>query len=219
MSNDTAPAADSYEIVDPAQLEMLTSMRRHDIGDRLGMSEPMSVKELARSIGAQPSALYHHIEAMLRVGLVVEAGSRVVNRKREVLYSTPAKQMRLAQALADPANADVMNRMIAAMSRQVARDFAAGAELPSKVVEGDARNYRFFRLLGRPTPEQTARINACIGEVDRYPLRIRRQRRAVAGGRLGDDAAVGAGEGLGGGGPGRLGKSQSRRTPHMKTSQ
>lgn len=163
MSDDQSP--DRYEIVDPAQLEMLTSMRRHDIGDRLGMSAPMSVKELARAIGAQPSALYHHIDAMLRAGLIVEAGSRVVNRKREVLYGTPAKQMRLVEALADPKNKDVMNRMVAAMSRQTARDFAAGADLPSKVVEGDARNYRFFRLLGRPTPDQVARINACIGEV------------------------------------------------------
>ncbi len=156
---------DSYEITDPEQLEQIVSMRRHDIGDRLTMSGPMSVSELARAVGAKPSAMYHHIEALLKVGLVVEAGSRVVNRKREQLYATPGRRMRLQAALADPANRDVMNRMVAAMTRQIGRDFAAGADLPTKELTGDARNYRFFRMIGRPSAEERARINACLAEI------------------------------------------------------
>lgn len=156
---------DSYEIIDPVQLEQLVSMRRHDIADRLAMAGPMSVNELARAVGARPSALYHHLEALLRVGLVVEAGSRVVNRKREQLYATPARRMRLSRALADPANTAVTNRMVAAMTRQIARDFADGAALPARRSEGEDRNCRFFRLLGRPDAAGRARINACLAEI------------------------------------------------------
>ena len=45
------------------------------------------------------------------------------------------------------------------------RDFSAGAERPSKRAEGEDRNFGFGRLIGRPSPAQLARLNACIIEI------------------------------------------------------
>jgi DNA-binding transcriptional ArsR family regulator len=125
----------------------------------------MSIKELAEQIGAQPSGLYHHINKLLKVGLVFEAGSRVVSRRREILYATPAPRMRLARALTEDRHPAVIADIVAGLTRQMSRDFRNGAELPEKVAEGEERNLGFFRLVGRPTPAQMARINAALAEI------------------------------------------------------
>jgi len=174
MSQDVGPASqgsaaddrpDTYWIERPEQVEALTSMRRHDIADRLAASGPLSIKELADQIGVQPSALYHHIKIMLDVGLVVEAGSRIVRRKREQLYAAPGKRMRLIRALASGEHQERMDEVVAAMTRQMDRDFRVGGQSADRRAEGQDRNYGFFRLLGRPGPEQLARINACLSEI------------------------------------------------------
>lgn len=156
---------ETYWIMDPAQLAVLTSPRRHDITDRLAASGPMSIRELAGQIGAKPSALYHHIKKMLDVGLVVEAGTRVVRRKREQLYTTPAPRMRVARALAETKNQELMGEIVASLTRQMARDFDAGVSSGKGKAEGEDRNLGFFRIVGRPSPAQLARVNACLLEI------------------------------------------------------
>lgn len=161
-----AGAADeTYWVDDPEQLALLTSARRHDMIDRLAAAGPMSIKELAEEIGAKPSALYHHVEKMLGVGLIVEAGSRVVRRKREQLYATPAPRMRLNRALAEERHPELMRDIVASLTRQMARDFERGGKSPIRVVDGADKNFGFFRLVGRPSPAQLARLNACLLEI------------------------------------------------------
>src|SRR5688572_27638607 len=135
MSQDVGPASrgsaaddrpETYWIERPEQVEALTSMRRHDIADRLAASGPLSIRELADQIGVQPSALYHHIKIMLDVGLVIGAGSRIVRRKREQLYAAPGKRMRLIRALASGKHQERMDEVVAAMTRQMDRDFRMG---------------------------------------------------------------------------------------------
>lgn len=155
----------TYWILDKRQLQATISSRRHDIVDRLAASGPLSIRELADQIGAQPSGLYHHIEKLLKVGLVVEAGSRVVNRRRERLYGTPARRMRGIGALSANKYPKIISDIVAGITRQMARDFAAGIGTSSKAVEGEGRNLGFFRLVGRPSPAQLARINANLAEI------------------------------------------------------
>lgn len=156
---------ETYWVMDPAQLAVLTSPRRHDIVDRLAAAGPISIRELAAQIGAKPSALYHHINKLLAVGLVVEAGSRVVRRKREQLYATPSPRVRLLRALAEGEHAALLNEIVASLTRQMARDFSTGTASPVRAADGQGRNLGFFRLVGRPSPAQLARINACLLEV------------------------------------------------------
>ena len=155
----------TYWILDRRQLEAMVSPRGHDIVDRLAADGPLSIKELAGQIGCQPSSLYHHVAKLLRVGLVVEAGTRVVRRRREQLYATPAPRMRLARALAEGRQPETFKEIVNSLTRQMARDFAAGTDRPAKAADGDARNLGFGRLIGRPDPTQLARINACLAEI------------------------------------------------------
>lgn len=159
------PPAQTYWILDKRQLEVMVSPRCHDIVDRLAAEGPMSIKELARRIGGQPSSLYHHMAKLLGVGLVNDSGYRVVRRRREKLYATPAPRMRLARALVENTYPDLLNEIVSSLTRQMARDFCAGANHPAKQAEGEERNYGFVRMIGRPSPAQLARINACLAEI------------------------------------------------------
>jgi DNA-binding transcriptional ArsR family regulator len=155
----------TYWIMERAQIAALTSPRRLDIGDALAASGPLSVRALAAQIGAKPSALYHHLAKLIEVGLVEEAGTRTVNRKRETLYATPAPRMRLIRALAEGKHREKMDEIVAALTRQMERDFRAAGRLPGRNAEGERRNYGFFRLLARPGPEDLAAINAKLQEI------------------------------------------------------
>jgi DNA-binding MarR family transcriptional regulator len=161
----TAQSGKTYWVVDKRQLMAMTSPRRHEMCDALAAQGPMSIRELANVIGVQPSSLYHHINRLLAVGLIVEAGSRVARRRREQLYATPAPRMRLARALSENKYPDVIAEIVSALTRQIARDFRTGARLPDRIAEGEERNLGFFRLIGRPSPAQLARINACFAEI------------------------------------------------------
>ena len=154
-----------YWILDPAQIACLASPRRHDIIDRLVASGPLSIKALAAIIGAEPPALYHHIKKLLAVGLVVEAGSRVVRRKREQLYAAAGRRMRLSRALDDPRNRDLFVQVAASLCRQMDRDFRRGSMSSATVTHGDGKNLGVSRLIGSPGPEGMAAINKKLHEI------------------------------------------------------
>ena len=124
--------AQTYWIMEPRQLAEMASARRQDILDRLAATGPLSIKELAAQIGARPSALYHHIEKLLEVELIVPAGWRTVHRKREQLYAARAKRMRMLRALAEGKQQPLMETIVASLARQMERDFRAGGTLPSR---------------------------------------------------------------------------------------
>jgi DNA-binding transcriptional ArsR family regulator len=133
--------------------------------DRLAASGPISIRELAAGIGKRPSALYRHLGMLLEVGLVVEAGTRVVRRKQEKLYATPAPRMRLIHALGDPRLADLMVQLVATLGRQMTRDFAHGISRSEARHLGDDRNLGLFRLVGAPGPKALAAINRRLDEI------------------------------------------------------
>lgn len=155
----------TYWVLERKQLRSLVSQRRLEIIDRLVAAGPLSAKDLARLVGAQPSALYHHLRQLMEVGLVVEAGYRVVRRRREVLYMTRAPRIRLFRALRDPNNAREMTRITATMSRQMSRDFKRGIKSPAARPSGALQNLGFMRLLASPSPATLRRINQYLAEI------------------------------------------------------
>jgi DNA-binding transcriptional ArsR family regulator len=155
----------TYWVLERKQLRTLVSQRRLEIIDRLVAAGPLSAKELARLVGAQPSALYHHLQQLVRVGLVVEAGHRVVRRRREVLYMTRAPRIRLFRALRDPANAREMLGITTTMTRQMNRDFRRGIRSPEARPSGTLQNLAFARLVASPSPATLRRINQYLAEI------------------------------------------------------
>jgi predicted ArsR family transcriptional regulator len=160
---DAAP--ETYSVMRLDQLEALISTRRHDIVDQVAARGPMSVKEIAAAVGAQPSALYYHIEQLCAVGLLREAGARQSGPRTEQLYETPAPRMRLYEALQDARRREVMCRIVGALCRQADRDFARGFAAGHSKTAGVRRNTRWFRLVGRPDEATLELINAHLDAV------------------------------------------------------
>lgn len=154
-----------YYVLEPQQLRCMASAVRQDMVDHLAAHGVMSIKELAASIGRKPSSIYHHLKLLLEVGLVGEAGARTVNRRREKLYATPSRRMRLNRALEDPGNDREMRAFVNALCRQTARDFSRGLDDESARRQGPGRDLRFFRLVNRPAPGSLREINRKLDEI------------------------------------------------------
>ena len=160
-----ATKSDTYWVLREDQLECLTSTVRMDIVDHLVGRGAMSIKQLAASLGRQPSSIYYHIDMLLKSDLVVEAGTQVSNRRTEVLYETRAPRMRIKKAIANPQNHEMINKMVGVISRQAQRDFAQGLSHPAMQLDGPDRNIGFFRLINRPSPESLREINGYIERI------------------------------------------------------
>lgn len=157
--------ADSYWIDKPEQLACLASSRRQAVLDLVATFGPMSVTELSRLSRLRRTTLYQHIDKLLDAGLVLPAGMRGEGAKAEQLYSTPARRMRLARALADDANAVPVGKIAGAMLRQAQRDIDSGMISERKQVTGPRTNLLFHRLAGAPPPEKLEEINRKIDEL------------------------------------------------------
>lgn len=155
----------TYQITDPEQLKALVSTVRSDIMDQVAAFGPLSVREIGELTGAAPSSLYHHIEKLLAVGLLVEAGQRPGARKPEQLYDTPAPRMRMLEALQEPANHPIMEELVDSLCRQASRDFARGVAANYRETLGKTRNVRFARLVCRPDAKTLEKINAHLDAV------------------------------------------------------
>jgi predicted transcriptional regulator len=158
-------AKQTHWVEDPRQLKCLASPIRMDIVDHLAGRGPTSIKTLAREIGREPSSIYHHLKLLMRVGLVLEAGARVENRKSEKLYATLAPRMRLKKALGDKRNKAVMREIVGALCRESERDFAHGLDHTRAKTDGTVRNLGFFRLVNRVDRPTLNRINALLDEI------------------------------------------------------
>jgi DNA-binding transcriptional ArsR family regulator len=173
-------AAETYWILGRAQIAALASARRQEIVDALAALGPSSARELAAAIGAAPSAVYHHLDRLVRVGLVVESGRRVVRRKSERLFAAAAPRMRLARALDETATRARLRPVVAALARQAERDFAAGVRRRDARTKGAARDLGFFRIVARPTAAQRAALNRHLAAIAELLWSARKGKGAVS---------------------------------------
>jgi DNA-binding transcriptional ArsR family regulator len=155
----------TYWILRPDQIRCLASARRQEILDRLVATGPVSVRECAAGLGVAPSALYHHLHRLVAVGLVVAAGSRVVQRRTERIYAPVAPRVRLAGALQKGVAPKLMARVVASLARQMERDFAKASRRQAGVTVGKRRTLGFFRLVGAPDAKTLAAINRHLDQV------------------------------------------------------
>ena len=155
----------TYWILRPDQIRCLASARRQEILDRLVATGPASVRECAAGLAIAPSALYHHLHKLEAVGLVVAAGSRIVQRRTERIYAPVAPRVRLAGALQRGVAPRLMTRVVASLARQMERDFARAVADKAGVAAGARRNLGFFRLVGAPDARTLATINRHLAAV------------------------------------------------------
>ena len=149
------------------QLEAIASTARQDISDRLSAMGPCTVAGLADALGYRPTALYQHLAALQRVGLVKSFAARGGLGRPATHYQMIAPLVRWARAPRVPANRPPMARAAKAMAARAAKDYARGFDVPHWTLEGPARNHWMFRLVARLSKPKLKKINKILDEVAR----------------------------------------------------
>lgn len=144
------------------QLKALAAAARQEIVDVLEQLGTVSVAELAAALGRPADALYFHLRALTRVGLVRHAGDRVRPGGKEALFCTAKPALQLRYEPRNAGNRRAVSAVVASMMRMANRDFQRSFRPGQVVVSGVQRELWALRKVGRLSPAQLARVNRRI---------------------------------------------------------
>lgn len=120
--------ADSVRIERPGQVRALASPVRQEVVDALEAAGACTMAELAALVGRPADALYFHVRALMKVGLVVEAEPFKDGRHVAARYALAGERVQLAY---DVPHRALLPRVVAAAVRMSLREYAAALEEPA----------------------------------------------------------------------------------------
>jgi predicted transcriptional regulator len=165
---------DNFVIRTRAHLAAIASPVRQEILDGVQALGPSSISEVAALLGRPADALYYHVRALERLGLVVRTGVRRNGRRDEAIFDVPARPLRIQYEQSDAANRAGATRAVAAAVRLTQRDFARALESGEFVGEGARRNAWGGRVKVWLTPAQLGELNRLIERISRISGRAER---------------------------------------------
>jgi DNA-binding transcriptional ArsR family regulator len=144
------------------QLAVLASAARQEIVDVLAEMGTVSVAEIAATLGRPADALYFHLRALKRAGLVEQLGDRSRGGRKEALFRTVARELWLHYEPGSKANRRGVTAIISSMLRLGIRDFRRAFQEPRVMVSGPQRELWAVRKTGRLSLAQVASVNQSI---------------------------------------------------------
>lgn len=153
------PKTRPYLIRSETQLAALAAAARQEIVDVLEQIGTVSVAELAAALGRPADALYFHLRALARAGLVRNVGHRTRSGRKEALYRTVKPELQLGYQPRNAANRRAVSAIVASMLRLANRDFRRSFEAGRVVVSGAYRELWAWRKVGRLSRATLARLN------------------------------------------------------------
>jgi hypothetical protein len=115
-----------YLVRDEGQLRALASPVRQAIIDAVVAAGPCAMKDIAAYVGRPANALYHHVHALRQVGLLTERPAKAGRGRPGVLFDVPGRPMVIRYEPEVTRTGPPMRRIVNAMTRAAARDFAKG---------------------------------------------------------------------------------------------
>lgn len=146
-------------------MRALAAPTRQEIVDVLPRMGTVSVAELASALGRPADALYYHLRALKKAGLVLSAGARKRNGRPEGLFRAVAPKMTLCYEPGKDGNATEINPIIASMMRIGTRDFKKAFHSGKAVISGPHRELWALRDTGWLSRKQVAEVNRCIEKI------------------------------------------------------
>lgn len=123
---------ENFVLKEPAQLRALGAPASRAVFQGLLQLGKGSIKQVAALIGKTPHALYHHMEKLVAVGLVLEAGEQRSGARVEKLYRPVAHLLST-----DPNNSDP-DYLLAVADNAAAGYRQAERELRRTLLSGEA---------------------------------------------------------------------------------
>jgi DNA-binding transcriptional ArsR family regulator len=157
----------SYVIRSEKQMAVLAAAARQEIVDVLAEMGTVSVAEIAATLGRPADALYFHLRALKRAGLVRQVGYRSRRGRREALFRTVAPDLWLHYAPQNKANRRAVTAIVSSMLRLGIRDFRRAFERGDATVSGPNRELWALRKTGRLSLTQIAGLNRSIERLKR----------------------------------------------------
>jgi DNA-binding transcriptional ArsR family regulator len=154
--------ASSLTLTDLEQVKVLADPLRIRILEELATDE-RTTKQVAERIGEKPTKLYHHVEALERVGLIRLTRTRPNRGTIEKYYLAVARQFRADSTMFSPpeattdAKGDSLRAMISTMLDRTADEIRA---LPTHGAAGVTEQCVFSQLEIRTTAAEGRRIQA-----------------------------------------------------------
>jgi len=149
---------DIYVIEDPAQRKALTSPLRLEILEHF-LNGPMAVADLAARMGRRPDSLYYHVRTLVKVGILLPAGTRKSGKRDEALYRVVAPSLGMGGEPDDPHLVDDAVKALRAGFRMSERELRDAMESGRLCDEGDQRNHWCARQRCRLRPSALKSIN------------------------------------------------------------
>jgi DNA-binding transcriptional ArsR family regulator len=144
------------------QLAVLASAPRQEIVDVLADAGMLSVAELAAVLERPSDALYFHLRALLRAGLVRHTGFRYRGRRKEALFRTIAPDLWLQYQHRRAPNRRAVTTIVSSMLRLGIRDFRRSLQRGDVIVSGRRRELWALRKAGRLSLPDLAVVNRLI---------------------------------------------------------
>jgi len=151
-----------YLVRSEKQLAALAAAARQEVVDVLAQLGTVSVGELATALGRPADALYFHLRALTRAGLVRRVGYRSRPRGKEALYRTVAPELKLQYEPGKASNRKVVSAIVSSMLRLAIRDFRGAFRRGAVVVSGASRELWALRKAGRLSQAGLREINRRI---------------------------------------------------------
>lgn len=144
------------------ELASLASAARQEIVDVLAEMGTVSIGEIAAALGRPADALYFHVRALMRAGLVQPAGYRLRGARKEALFRTVAAELVLLYNPDSATNRRAVTAAVSSMLRLGDRDFRRAFQGGNVMVSGARRELWALRKAGRLSSEKLARVNQLI---------------------------------------------------------
>jgi DNA-binding transcriptional ArsR family regulator len=122
------------------QLAALASASRQEVADVLAAMGTVSVAELTSALGRPADALYFHVRALERAGLIRRAGYRFRQGHKEALFRTVAPELRRSYEPNKPHNRKGVTTIVGSMLRLGMRNLNSAFEPGDAIVSGRHRD-------------------------------------------------------------------------------
>lgn len=163
-------------VLSPAQADELVSPPRLEIVEALSALGRASVRDLAAHLGRSTGAVYHHLTALRRAGLVREVARRPGPRRPEAVFALAASTFAVGVG-ASARSAVQTTRVLQAVLRQASRDAQAAFTADPPALKG---RFHGLQLTATLDPVEVRTILSLLLRVERIFRRANRRPRRNA---------------------------------------
>lgn len=149
----------TFVIRQKKQAAALVSPVRQEIVDAIAAAGPCTMARLGELLGRRADTLYYHVSALAKAGLLLEVGRERTGRRFGAVYDVPGRPMLIDYGAV---GGEPVARVVRAVIRLGARDFARAVTSAEAVTSGTTRNLWGGRVKGWVTDTDLAEVNRLI---------------------------------------------------------